>query len=169
MEISWWSHGHTLNFSGRSSSWSLTCQFNGMDGSSCPLLVLNARAIPAASMCGNFLAGLEEDHRTDGQLHRGHFPGALTSQGSCQVKRQLLEIETESFVHWSTGDWTKATQVICHLLMGLINGWRVGRGWRCLQQAEPRRGLQGGSAAFHRFRVHLNAESPCVQSTCPLK
>lgn len=45
------------------------------------------------------------------------------------MKRQLLAMKAESFVCWSIRDWTRATQVICHLLMGLINGQRAEAGW----------------------------------------
>lgn len=89
--------------------------------------MLKAAAILAASLYRNFLVGLEEDHRADGQFQGGCFAGALTSQGSCRRKRQLLEMEAESFVHWSTGDWTKVSQVTCHLLMGLISGLEGGK------------------------------------------
>lgn len=75
------------------------------------LLVLEAGAITSASLCWNFLAG----HRADGQLQGGHFPGASTSQGSCQVKRQLLEMEAESFMCLSTGTGPRPPKsfVIC--------------------------------------------------------
>ena len=105
--------------------------------------------------------------------HLGAHFSPLTSPGSCQVKRQLLEMEAESFVHWPTWDGTKASQVICHLLMGLINGWRVegvglqhvatrpspgSSGWlcyRCIFFSEI-------YAAFHRFVLLLNAESTYI-------
>lgn len=74
-----------------------------------------------------------EDRRADGQLGiLGHtFP--LTSQ-ELPSEKTILEMEAESFVHWSTWDWTKASQVICHLLMGLISGWRVKEGGCCMWQ-----------------------------------
>lgn len=114
---------------------SSVCQFGGVDGvfitSACP----ETGGILTACLCRNFLAGLEKDRRADGQLgiFGAHFPFDLPR--SCQVKRQLLEMEAESFVHWSTWDWTKASQVICHLLMGRPSGWRVGRGGGLLHVA----------------------------------
>lgn len=61
-------------------------------------------------------------------------------------------------MRWSTRDWTRATQVICHLLMGLINGWRVERG-----------GLPARSKQIHTgvFRVIVLLVSFSQQQTLP--
>lgn len=79
------------------------------------------------------------------------LPGELPSE------KTVTREEAESFAHWSTGAWTKAAQVICHLLMGLINGRRVERGGFLPTASRSIQGLQGDciffsavDAAFHR-------------------
>lgn len=59
---------------------------------------------------------------------RGTLSWSLDLPGELPSEKTITREEAESFVRRSTGDWTRATQVICHLLMGLINGWRVERG-----------------------------------------
>lgn len=79
------------------------------------------------------------------------LPGELPSE------KTVTREEAESFAHWSTGAWTRAAQVICHLLMGLINGRRVERGGFLPTASRSIQGLQGDciffsavDAAFHR-------------------
>lgn len=67
------------------------------------------------------------------------------------MKRQLLDMKAESFVCWSIRDWTRATQVICHLLMGLINGQRVEAGWG------GGWGGVGGLLTAHSHQIHTAA------------
>lgn len=148
-----------------SSSWSSVCQLNGIHGSSSPLLVPEAGAIPPASLCRHFPAGLGGDHRTDRQpLQGGHFPGASTSQGSCQVKWQLLERRLNPLC--------SGPPIICHLLMGLINGWRVERGGptargrqihtRVFRAALPVSSQQWVLHFTDGLLLLLNAEGVCV-------
>lgn len=80
------------------------------------------------------------------------------------MKRQLLEMEAESFVCCSIRDWTRATQVICHPLMELINGGWVEGGSLLPTTTRPALGSLRGlcykviffsemGALFHRLFV----------------
>lgn len=103
---------------------SVSLSSSGTDGSSLRQLVLKVGAIPSPFLHRDFLADLRRP-QSRRAAPGGPFLEASASLGSHQVKRQLLEMEAESFVCWSIRDWTRATQVICHLLMELINGCRV--------------------------------------------
>lgn len=110
-----------------------------------------------------------------GSSKGGHFVGALTSQGSRQVKRQLLEMEAESFVCRSIKDWTRATHVICHLLMGLINGGRVERGGFTAHDDQNRAGVFGMTVPVRLFFLENGCCSSrigfycfCMQKVCGL-
>lgn len=126
-----------------SSSSSSRYQFSGIQGplSACLSWQLEP---PCCALCVR--ASLQAWRRTTEQMGSsggagGHFPGVSTSPGSCQVRRQLLERRLNPLSTW---DWSRATQVICHQLMGLLDGWGVRRG-----------GLTAGRNRMHTrvFRV----------------
>lgn len=106
---------------------------------------------------------------------RGTLSWSLDLPGELPSEKTVTREEAGCFVLWSTRDWTRATQVICHLRMGLINGWRVGRGGRTARsnQIHTRVSRRRCSKCIFsqqwmlpfRFLLLLSNESMCVQST----
>lgn len=158
-----------------SSSSSSRYQFSGIQGPFVSLLVLAAGAALLCSLYESFLAGLEEDHRADGQLwgHWGTLSWSLHLPRELPNEKTITREEAESFVH-----------------LGLVQGhpghlssadgttrWLGGaeRGADCRQEPDAYQGLQGDcteSACFlsdgcctsqvDRCLLLLSAESMCV-------
>lgn len=84
MAVSRQSPLHVLNFDGSALIIVSTCQSVGIDGSSSSLLVLEAAAILSASLCRKLPAGLEEDHRADGQLQGDTFMKLRPPKGAAK-------------------------------------------------------------------------------------
>lgn len=97
-----------------------------------------------------------------------YLPGELPSEKTVTGDGgQILHV----LVH---RDWSGATQGICYLLMGLINGWRMERGGLTAQHPESWQAFQDNCATSvlfsHKWIWHfisrslslLNAASTCV-------
>lgn len=93
-----------------------------------PLLVLGAVRQPLSERPCWSRGGPQSRWAAGAGAEEGTRSWSFDLPGELPREKTVIREEAESFVCWSTGDWTRATQVICHLLTGLINGRRVGRG-----------------------------------------